>query len=287
MMKKAIICIFVCMLVILSSVVTISGTIFVKESSLPVIKENIQYDHIRKIFADLQIDLDKVITKQDALVLVNKAIGELNEHGMILKGGSEKHIQRLVTRFFSKYDFMHLFQGNNDNETGNTNCLVIGFANETFFRPFPTIYDIPIVDYLMFNTSFGDYFNFLIWFYAIRAFQPINLCPYAWVGDRYRLVENGNVTFDYIDASSGWVWTLGMNGVRTWNGTFYGGLDTRYRKSVINNDSYAEAWNPVGIRGFVGINFFSFRTFFMDNYVPTFYIGFAREINFTYSPPWT
>jgi hypothetical protein len=286
-MKKTIVSIFVCMLVLLSSVASISGTIFVKEPSLPVVKNNIKYNRIDNIFNELKIQLDKVTTKQDALVLVNKAIEELNEHDLLPNGVSEKLVQRLVTRFFSKSDFMQRFQCTNDNETGNTNCLVIGFANETFFRPFPTIYDIPIVYYLAFNTSFLDYFNFLLWFYAIRSIQPVKLGPYAWAGQRYKLVENGNVTYDYMAASSGWVWTLGTNGVRKWNGTFYGGLDTRYRKSVINNSNYAEAWDPVGIRGFVGINVFSSIAFLMGNYVPTFYIGFAREINFTYSPPWT
>jgi hypothetical protein len=251
-------------------------------------EENIQYDHIRKISNDLKIKLDKVITKQEALVLVDKAIVELNEHGLLPKGMSEKQAHRLVTRCFSKSDSLQFIQSKNDNETGNTNCLVIGFANETFFRPFPTIYDIPIVRYLVFNTSFfDDFFNFILWFYAIRSVQPVKLGPYAWVGSRYKLVENGNVTYENIDASSGWVWTLGTNGVRKWNGTFYGGINTRYQKSVINNNSYAEAWDPVGIRGFFGINLFSSITFFMGNYVPTFYIGFAREINFTYSPPWT
>ena len=155
--KKATVCIFVSILVLLSSVVTTSGAILSKESSLPMLKENIQYDYIGKIFNDLQINLDKVTTKQDALVLVNKVIEELNEHDMLPKGVSEKQVQRLVTRCFLKLDFLKHFQGKNGNETGNTNCLVIGFANETFFRPFPTIYDIPIVHYLAFNTSFLDY----------------------------------------------------------------------------------------------------------------------------------
>jgi hypothetical protein len=246
-----------------------------------------QYVEVEKIFNELKIKLDTVTTKQEALVVVNVAIVGLNEHGLLPKGMTLKRAQRLVTGCFSESDLAQPFQSNKENNTGNTNCLVIGFADQTFFRPYPTIYDIPIVYYLMFNTSFGDYFNFLLWFYAIRASQPFKFGPYAWVGSRYTLVENGNMTYDSIHASSGWVWTLSSNGVKKWNGTFYGGLRTRYQKVVITNDSYAESWDPEGIRGFVGINFFSFRTFWKGNDVPTFYIGYARDVNFTYSPPWT
>ena len=287
MMKKAIVCIFICLIVVLGSVVQISGAHFEEASSFPIIQDIIQYDDFGKIMVDLKIELDKVTSKQDALVLVSNAIRELYEQGLFSKGVSEKQMQRLVTRFFSKPDFGQLLQENNENGTGNANCLVIGFSNETFFRPFPTIYDIPIIHYLMFNTSFGTIFNFLVWFYAFRAFQPFKFGPYAYVGDRYRLVENGNVTYESMDASSGWVWTIGMNGVSKWNGTFYGGLYTKYQKFVSNNTSYAESWQPVGIRGYFGINVCSFLTFFMSNYIPTFFVGYARHINFTYTPPWT
>jgi len=246
-----------------------------------------QYVEVEKIFNELKIKLDTVPTKQEALILVNEAIVELNEHGLLPKGMTLKRAQRLVTGCFSKSDLAQPFQKNNENNTGNTNCLVIGFTNETFFRPYPTIYDIPIINYLMSNTSFGDYFNFLLWFYVIRASQPIKFGPYAWVGNRGRVTENGNVTYEWTNAPSGWVWTLGENGVRKWNGTFYGGLSTRYIKKVTDNNTYAELWDLMGIRGFVGINLFSLRTFWKGNDVPTFYIGFAREINFTYSPPWT
>ena len=246
-----------------------------------------QYVEVEKIFNDLKVKLDTATTKQEALVLINEAIVELNEHGLLPKGLSIKRTQRIVTECFSRSDFILPFQGFNENNTGNTNCLVIGFANETFFRPYPTIYDIPFIYYLRFNTSFGEYFNFLLWFYVFRASQPIKFGPYAWVGGRNKLVENGNVTREDIHASSGWVWTLGGNGVQKWNGTFYGGLHTRYLKILITINSYIEDWNPVGIRGFVGINFLSFRTFWNANKSPTFYIGFAREINFTYTPPWT
>jgi hypothetical protein len=287
MMKKEIICVFICMLMIITAVFPISSTTTWKQTPQPQIKTEKQYQEAEKIFTDLKGNLERTTTKQEALILVKETIVELNEHGLLPKGMTVKHAQQIITGCFIKSELTQPFYNNNENTTGNTNCLVIGYANETFFRPYPTIYDIPIIYYLRFNTSFGEYFNFLIWFYAIRASQPMKLGPYAWVGARYKTVEEGNVTHDSIHASSGWVWSSGSNGVQTWNGTFYGGLKTRYQKIIIDNKSYFEDWSPVGIIGFIGMNFFSMRTFWDANKSPTFYIGFAREINFIYSPPWT
>jgi hypothetical protein len=284
-MNRGIFCVFVCMLMIIGTIVPLSTSIFVEESSQFQINENVQYGEVAKILKNLQLNLDRVTTKHEALVLIKDTLVELHDHGLLPKGMTVRQAQRVVTRCFLLSELVQPFQTNNGNTTGNTNCLVIGITNQTFFRPFPTIYDIPIIHYLMFNTSFGVYFNFLVWFYAIRCFQPIEFGSFAYFGDRYKNVKNGNITYESIDASSGWVWTIGSNGYKKWNGTFYGGLFTKYQKSDDDNDSYAEAWNPVGIRGFVGINLFNFHS--LIDGPPSFYIGFAREVNFTYSPPWT
>jgi len=290
-MKKGIFCVLVCMLMILSSVVPISGTILTKEPSQLMIQRNAQYDETEKIFNDLKVKLDTVTTKQDALVLVNEAIVELNEHGLLPKGMTIKRAQRLVTSSFLMDELTQPFQNNNENNTGNTNCLVIGIASQTAFTPYPAlIFNIPILHYLIFNSSYSNmtFFRFYIQLpYVFRVLQPFKYGAYAEVGGRGKYVENGNTTLDDIRTSSGWVWTIGMNGVKKWNGTFYGGLYTRYKKIVLNNYSYVEGWDPMGIRGFVGINFFNFISIFGRDEIPSIYIGFAREVNFTYSPPWT
>lgn len=287
-MKKGIFCVLVCMLMIIITVVPISGTIFVKESSQLLIKGNVQYDETEKIFNDLKLKLDKVTTKQEALALIKEVIVELNECGLLPKGMSVRQAQRLVTTGFLKSGLLKSYQRINENNTGNYNCLVVGIANETFFRPFPAlIFDIPIINYLVWESNLSDILNPLAFFYALRSLQPFKFGPYAYVGVRYKLIENGNVTYDITHTSSGWVWTLGLNGVKKWNGTYYGGLYTKYKKFVNNNYSSFEIWDPVGIRGFVGINFFNFISFGSQSKLPSFYIGFAREVNFTYSPPWT
>ena len=287
-MKKGIFCILVCMLMILGSVVPISGTIFTKEPSQLMAQRTTQYGEAEKIFNDLQLKLDKVTTKQETLDLFKEVIVELNEHGLLPKGMTIKRAQRLIINGFLRSEPEQSFQSNYENNSGNINCLVIGIANETYFRPYPAlVQDIPFLYNLAFNHSGFSITTILALPYLFRVLQPLKFGPYAYVGARFKVVEHGNTTHERIDASSGWVWTIGSNGYKKWNGTFYGGLYTKYDKFVNNNYSYAEAWDPVGIRGFVGINFFNFISSFGGNKLPSFYIGFAREINFTYNPPWT
>jgi hypothetical protein len=244
------------------------------------------YVEAEKIFNELKLKLDKVTTKQEALVLINEAIVDLNKYGLLPKGMSVRQAQRLVTVCFLKSELLQPTQKSNLNNTGNINCLVVGIATETYFRPYPSlVMDIPIIEYLVFDSNFSKYFNFLAWFYAIRVFTPVKFGPYAYVGNRYKAFEDGNLT-DKIYSSSGFVWTIGANGIKKWNGSFYGGLYTKYMKAVYENNSY-EIWDAVGIRCFVGINFFNCISFASSNEFPSFYIGFAREINFTYNPPWT
>jgi hypothetical protein len=276
------------MLMILGSVVPISGTIFTKEPSQLMAQRTTQYGEAEKIFNDLQLKLDKVTTKQETLDLFKEVIVELNEHGLLPKGMTIKRAQRLIINGFLRSEPEQSFQSNYENNSGNINCLVIGIANETYFRPYPAlVQDIPFLYNLAFNHSGFSITTILALPYLFRVLQPVKFGPYAYVGARFKVVEHGNTTHERIDASSGWVWTIGSNGYKKWNGTFYGGLYTKYKKFVYNNYSYAEAWDPVGIRGFVGINFFNFISSFGGNKLSSFYIGFAREVNFTYSPPWT
>jgi len=284
--KKGLFCILICMLVILTAVFPISSTTSWKQTSHPRINTNIQYSNVENIFNDLKVKLEKVTTKQKALVCINEAIVTLHEQGLLPKGMSIQRAQRLVTMGFLKNEYLHPSQESDGNDMGNTNCLVVGMTNHFIFRPFPTILDIPIIYYLLTNSSLQEELNFLLWFYAIRYFSPLKFGPFAFAGSRAIAYENGNVTKEWNFSSSGWVWTIGMNGVQKWNGTFYGGLFTRYRKYVYNNYSYTDAWDPVGIKGFVGVQPFCFLSS-MDYDSNRFYIGFAREVNFTYSPPWT
>lgn len=238
-----------------------------------------------KIFNELKIKLEKVSTEKEAIIFFKETITELNKLELFPNGLSEKSAQRLITFYFFMSKLIQKSQTKNNDDLGNTNCLVIGFTNQTYFRPYPSlVMDIPFIYNLTFNSSFSDITCFLVLPYVLRTIQPFKLGPYAYFGGRIKFIENENIT-DYIYPSSGLILTYGSNGFKKWNGTFYGNLYTKYEKFQYNNYTSFEIWSPVGIKGFIGINFLSLLSLNQD--IPTFYIGFAREVNFTYNPTWT
>jgi hypothetical protein len=278
----------VCMLMITSTVVPISGSIFAQETSQPLLKRNTQYNEAEKILKDLKIKLNTVTTKQEAFALVKEAIVDLNKYGLLPKGMNVRQAQRLVDRVQLSSIFLRLFDDKKEITAGNANCLVIGITNNTYFRPYPSlIMDIPILYNLAFNSSLRNITCFLALPYLFRTLQPFKFGPYAIIGGRTKFIEQGNITDD-ISPSSGLILTFGSNGFQKWNGSFHGGLNLNYKKFVYNNDTSLELWDPIGIVGFTGIDFFSTTSFFIGpNHIFQFYVGFAREANFTYSYPWT
>lgn len=277
-MKKVMISVLICMLMIASTVVSVSGTVPTKDSS------QYGYSQAIKILDAAKIKLDAVRTKQEAVTVVKEIIVELNNHGLLPKGMTVGLAQRLITQDYLHSQFLTLYQNSNGNTTGNSNCLVIGIANQTFFRPFPAILDIPLIDRLAFSNN--SLLNLLGWPYAIRSMQPLKFGPYAYFGDRYKIIKNGNTTEDIIQPASGWIWTYGANGPQKWNGTFYGSLSIKYQNTSYNGTTN-ELWHPIGIRGFVGINFLGFKSLSGGLKLPSIYIGFARKVNMTYIYPWS
>ncbi len=284
-MKKILVGIVLGLLMIAGIVMPLSGTISAKESSPPLLKDNIRYGETEKLFNDLRLRLDAVTTKQEALGFFKEAIVELNDHGLLPKGMSVKHAQRLVTGYFLRSGLARSFQSNTEDNSGNTNCLVLGITDNTYFRPYPAlVMDNPFIHNLAFNSSHRNITCFLALPYVFRLLQPFKFGPYVEIGNRVRFVEHENITDD-ISPSSGLILTYGSNGFKKWNGAFFGSLNPNYQKFVYNNYTSLELWDPVGMIGFTGINFLSVAT--LNQNIPTIYIGFAREVNFTYNYPWT
>ena len=265
-----------------SSVVFFSRNVSALDT--PQLEKNLQYNQAVAIISKALTKCDAVTTRQEALTLVMHTIAELQEHGLLSKGMNGGLVQRYITQAFL-HSQMAPHQYRNSNGSGNSNCLIIGLANMTYFRPFPTILDIPLISHLAFDNSSPWYFNLLAFPYAFRTLQPFKFGPYAFIGGRLKETMNGSVTLDDIRPTVGWVWTFGANGSQKWKGSFFGNLSVRYQNGSFKWTTY-EWWDPIGIRGFVGINFFDLISFSGGNHFPSIYIGFARKVGMTYEYPW-
>ena len=169
------------------------------------------------------------------------------------------------------------------NKIKNTNCLVIGYTNYTFIRPFPTLlFDFPRLSPWLFNNTLLR--SLLAYPYVIRVKIPTRFGAHADIGGRSRFTEYGNITYDYYKPAFGWICTIGSNGVQTCNGKFYGNISCDYTKSVRPDDDeiYGELWDAVGIKGFIGLYFYSL----LGSEIKTFYLGFARKIDITENYPY-
>ena len=271
---------------IFSSVIPISGIVFRDESSQSLLNENIQYVQTVEIFDDLKVKLDRVTTKEEALAAVKNFIYELNNQGVLPKEISGGIAQRLITQAFLQSQLFTSFQFSNNN-TGNSNCLIIGITNQTSFFPFPTIVDFPLLIQMInnFYTKHHIAAFFLTLPFLVRGLQPLKFGAKALIGRGLKETKNGNITIDSILPAYGWVWTYGTNGMQKWNGTFYGGLYTISGNGSFDNTSWGN-WACVGIQGFVGINYFNFISNLGNNKLASIYIGFARKVNMTYNAPW-
>ncbi|MCK4416483.1 MAG: hypothetical protein KAU84_04945 [Thermoplasmatales archaeon] len=311
-MKKKIIGILVCMLLIGTAVLTASGTVLIEKTSKSTNHEFIEltteicgipglqsfsvkitkqdYHKLETLFDTIKSRFDTTSTRNGAEEIFEEAVIELNKIGLLPMGMNICQIKQLVIggflnslhmRFQDTFRLNHL-----SNKSGNTNCLVIGKTDYTYFRPFPAlVIDIPIfytlLEYLYSISS--PIASILLLPYAFRVMQPLKFGSQAYFGQRYKLTEQGNVTRDDSYSSSGWVWTIGSNGIQKWNDTFYGNLYCKYQKKIYEDvDVIWENWDPVGVIGFIGI-----KIGILSPDIDTFYIGFARKVNYSYYPPWS
>ena len=169
------------------------------------------------------------------------------------------------------------------NKIHNVNCLVIGYSNYTFIRPFPTVlFDFPRISPWLYNNSLLS--RLLIYPYAIRVKIPTRFAAHADIGGRVRFTEYGNISYDYYKPAFGRICTIGTDGIQTCNGSFYGNISCDYKKDVNPDDEniYGERWHAIGIKGFTGLYFYSF----LGSEVRTFYLGFAKEVDFTDNYPY-
>lgn len=280
-MKLAIGCLFVSILMLSSSLVAATYSPLRSETS-PATLSEARYNQAGTVIHDLQQQLEKTTTRQEAATLVNKAIVRLHDQGVMPIGMSVPQAQRIVKICLLLSESLSSGCQPTGNNTGNKNCLVIGYMNESFFRWNHTIMNIP---FLVNLTNKYKLMNLIYLPLLIRDMEPIKLGPFMEVGSHFKDWENGQLANERIATPTGWVWSSGANGIQKWNGSFYGGLYTIYTNATYNQ-SFAELWQPIGIQGFFGIDFFNAICNFGGYHHHTLTIGFATEVNMTYTAPW-
>ena len=234
---------------------------------------------VEQLIDDIERRLDEVETREEAVEIFNEAVVELDKYGLLGRL-SVKQAQRLITGGQKDSSAMELmekihrrFRGiSNSNE--NMFCLIIGETNETYFEGRVALFLERLYLFAMFLGPF--WFLYLIiwgWFFGVWSqkipISLVNRINLGYVDDEFE------VDFVYY-YSYGWVTSIGMNGLKSYDGIMRGDLP-------LDGASYMSG--PITIRehypavaGFTGIKLFKSDT------EGTLYIGFAlwvkiEEIN--------
>jgi len=220
-------------------------------------------EEVEKLIDDIENRLDEVKTRAEAVGIFNEAVVELDKYGL-LSGLSVEQAKRLVTGGYQDSRVMKLLEmlfGNNQiNDASNYLCLIMG--ETTGAR---------LVGLVEIGCSALLYALFVVYFiseFAFESFVPILLEIRSSIIALNNFYQN--MTFPIIGGTGiialggkrpssspgpplenyhaeGWVWTRGLNGNKSWNGTFYGSI--RSLKSPI----YAYHTYYIGATGFLGI----------------------------------
>lgn len=228
-----------------------------------------QIDELDELFESIRGQLDIVETKEETVQVYNKAIEKFKRYGL-LGTYSIEQVQKLVTGGFQKPGINRyidrLYNKIQVDDNSNIFCFISGMVNNSapvspstfivfnLFKLIPSkLILLPIRIILSLYLSFRLLLNFII---------PLSFGSLL-------LMDNG--TNGYLD-------TIGLFGVKSWSGDFYGQMVWDYPNA--GRDLY-------GAIGFTGLAvcYLPEPEPEPDPIIKHSYIGFAPYVNIGYQPP--
>jgi hypothetical protein len=197
-----------------------------------------QYQNLEQYLVDFRARLNQTTTREEAVPIFKDAVVELDKYGLLPKGMRVEKAQKIFENLFKRH---HKTLADNENFL----CLIAGRTNETYFSGIlPNV--LWYVHYWIPHPFDDVFLQAIIWpLTKINQYQPFILLA------------------DIIlyEGAVGWVWTLGLLGVKTWKGTLIGAEPSPY-------------WEPyIAAFGFTGI-----KILLNSNSWDIFYFGDAWHV---------
>ena len=178
-------------------------------------------EEVEQLIDNIERRLDNVETREEAVEIFNEAIVELDKYGL-LGGLSVKQAQRLVTgRYQNPGVIKHVNKKEGIFENANFFCLVAGSTSVTMIMTPRAVllYILSRMSNLDVNiTSLLSnlFFNSLE---VSTFFNPILFLDIVYLGGiKYRQ------PLPKLVPAEGWIYSFGLMGEKSWNGSFYGNL---------------------------------------------------------------
>jgi len=239
-----------------------------------------QLDELYLLFETIREQLNNTESIRETIKIYNEAIVELDNLGL-LGGCSVKQVQELVTEGYqnpivkSVIDEMNNKNSISLDDNENLFCLLVGKTDG------PTCFQKPISTFFLYLAIFlyklnlerlGSWF-ILFWMLSsifvyetpIAFLLKIGLGIYSYGGP-------------YRTPAKGWIITLGVNGKKSWNDSFYGQLSRFLGIPLPGIPNGGESYPA--ILGYTGIKLLSKDK--IDNY----YLGSAFWVKIGTEPPW-
>jgi hypothetical protein len=200
-----------------------------------------QYHNLESYLVEFRARLNQTSSKAEAVPIFKEAVVELDKYGLLPKGMSVERVQRLVFEQHQNKIIMKLKDSlvNNhlsslDNES-NYFCLVAGKA--TIVRAWGPLFPILVKQgflyhlIVMFLPVDEGYFPYvLLGHFAGSLFSGSPIVPY---GHLYFGIDT-YLNHGHYNPSHGWIFSVGVNGIKNWFGDFYGGIDSINFPNFVN-----------------------------------------------------
>ena len=222
--------------------------------------ENLKSDEAEELdvlFDTIRLKLDNAKSEDETIQIFNEGIRELDRYGL-LGSISITQAQSFITGKYKKSRLNILSLDENENR----NCLIIGKTTQTWFESPGTVLCYKIMD----NT------NYILWLISFVGYIYLSLFSYFNPLSLFYRINFGKCIYEHemqpVEIySSGWIYTMGINGGKNWEGIMQGDLPIEGTSRAITNQY--SIFYP-GAVGFTGLKISS------DNNES--YIGYARHV---------
>lgn len=241
-------------------------------------------DRLNSLFDELESDLNNATSEFETITILNNCIDELNTLGFIGDNDVEE-FQRIIKSYNQEQ-----ILDNPDDKDINYDCLIIGRTTNTSF-----VYPKPIVAFLTEGLLIISSILELVYNLIKDPFLRRSCELYMFlVKMTLQFINNRDLKIFHKDSSiafglstqifdsceswvsSGWVWTLGKNGIVEFDGGRGKlGIYTVYSKFIVPifKDLY------IGAKNFKGIRLVIFQIIDGLPYIEDSYMGFASEVS--------
>jgi hypothetical protein len=245
-----------------------------------------QYQNLEQYLVDFRGRLNQTTTREEAVPIFKEAVMELNTYGLLPKRMDVKQAQRIVTR--SLYGshmsgvltrLLSAYRSQNDSNF-NAVCLIAGKTNLTCFLSIGFVLLENIFNFLYYNFNLNENLLLLIAFLCLQLVWTSNINPFS-LTNRFYLGYRNLYNPDYILMSSGWITTIGSQGIKRTQGDMIGSLPIKhfyYSGGPFPANEYYPA-----VLGFLGIKIrLTNDNFFLNKF---FYLGSALSVNISTEIP--